>query len=64
MGLGERGEREGCPIYATHTAKKVLIKNKARHLKSPGHLIMKTNESAIEKEEDQHFCLLAETRLC
>ena len=30
---------------------KVLIKNKARHLKSPGHLIMKTNESAIEKEE-------------
>ena len=30
---------------------KVLITNKARHLKSPEHLNIKTNESTIKKEE-------------
>jgi len=33
----------------------VLITNKARHFKSPGHLIMKTNESAIEKEVEKTY---------
>ena len=33
----------------------VLITNKARHLKSPGHLIMKTNESAIEIEVEKTY---------
>ena len=30
---------------------KVLITNKSRHLKSPEHLIIKTNETVVEKEK-------------
>jgi DNA-directed RNA polymerase subunit RPC12/RpoP len=37
--------------FECNCGSKVLITNKARHLKSPEHLNIKTNESTIKKEE-------------
>ena len=37
--------------YECECGSKVLITNKARHLKSPVHLTIKTNENTVEKEE-------------
>ena len=37
--------------FECNCGSKVLISHKARHLKSPGHLNIKTNETVVEKEE-------------